>query len=108
MQTELDAEAVAALEEWENAFANGPNMAQVAVAQKMPANMDLDKLNGIVFYCLWGVDDWRYSMIVHTQRKSARFMTPNNADNEKVSGAVPIEHITEDVRIIGKNDTQQQ
>ena len=104
--TQLDAEKVAELNEWKNRFANGPNVAQAAVARKVPDDVNLDELDGIVFYCLWGVNDWRYSMIVHTTRTNGRFMTPNNGNRNKISAGVGVEILTQDLRIIGKDDVQ--
>ena len=45
-------------------------------------------------------------MIVHTKGRQARFMTPNNGNGDKTSAAVAVDGITQDLRIIGKDDVQ--
>ena len=110
MWNELDAEEVAAHAEWVN-FKNGPNLAQVAVAQRVPNDVTLDELDGIVFYCDWGANGWKYSMLATTNARGSnkgRFMTPNNGERKKISAGVSLQGLTHDLRIIGKHDVQRQ
>ena len=95
--------------QWQESYKNGPNEAQAQRAARVPLSTPIRKLEQRVCYQMFE-GKWRFVILAHVRMndKTARVMIPNNDKRDVSCTFMETRDLLRELRIVGRDDVQQQ